>query len=157
MKFLTRYSSKPHVGSAVGSPEYQEARVVFSPDGNLSLEYGKVRNRQSEINSYADSCDVNKLVKRYENGDQLALLRDNTGVYADLSKMPKTIHEAQGLMRSIHSLYDHMGDDIKSKYGTLNDFVSAFSTKSAFDEFVGFSRDIVKKRVDSMKGDVNNA
>lgn len=161
MRFLTRYDSKSPKPSASGSREYREGKVVFSPDGNLSLELGKVRDRQIEINSYAASCDVNMLVKRYENGDQMALLRSNTGVYADLSQMPKSIHEAQQLSRSIHSLYDSMGDDIKSRYGTLDEFCAAFSTRASFDEFVGFSRECVKKRTESIKkpkqkeGDVN--
>lgn len=152
MRFLTRYDSKSPKPSASGSREYREAKVVFSPDGNLTLEYAKqTRDRQNEINSYAAGCDVNMLVKRYENGDQMALLRSNTGVYADLSQMPKSIHEAQELSRSIHSLYDSMGDDIKSRYGTLDEFCSAFSTKANFDEFVGFSRECVKKRTESIK------
>lgn len=152
MRFLTRYDSKPFRPSVSGEREYREAKVVFSPDGNLTLEYTKnTRDRQTEINSYAANCDVNMLVRRYENGDQTALLRSNTGVYADLSQMPKSIHEAQQLSRSIHSLYDSMGDDIKSRYGTLDEFCSAFSTKANFDEFVGFSRDVVKKRVESVK------
>lgn len=152
MKFLTRYDSKPFRPSNCGEREYCEGKVVFSPDGNLRLEYSdKTRDRQTEINSFAANCDVNMLVKRYENGDQTALLRSNTGVYADLSKMPKSIHEAQQLSRSIHSLYDSMGDDIKLKYGTLDEFCSAFSTKANFEEFVGFSRECVKKRADSIK------
>lgn len=151
MKIYSAYVSKPPSSTAVGSPEYVECTVKFSPDGNMSLERGQVKNRQAEINSYKESCIVSNLVKRYENGDQLALLRDNTGAYADLSNMPKNIHEAQKLSRSIHSLYDSMGDDIKAKYANVEEFCSAFSTKTNFDEFVSFSRDVVKQRASKVK------
>lgn len=148
MRILSAFSVKTKASTTVGSPEYTEATVKFSPDGNLSLEYGAKRNRQDEINSYKASCDVNMLVRRYENGDQLALLRDNTGAYADLSSLPKNIHEAERLQKRITSVYESMGDDIKAKYGTLNDFLCAFSTKTEFEEFCKFSGDVIKKRAE---------
>lgn len=150
MKILSAFSKKIPASTCVGSPEYVECTVKFAPDGNMFLESGAVRNRQAEINSYKESCIVANLIKRYENGDQLALLRDNTGSYADLSGLPKNIHEAEKLSRSIHSLYDSMGDDIKAKYGNVEEFCSAFSTKSSFDEFVSFSRDVVKQRLEKV-------
>lgn len=151
MKIISAYAPKCRASTVVGSPEYCECSVKFSPDGNMFIERGKVKNRQAEINSYKESCMVANLVKRYENGDQLALLRGNTGAYADLSDLPKNIHEAQKLSRSIHSLYDSMGDDIKAKYANVEEFCTAFSTKSSFDEFVSFSRDVVKQRASKVK------
>lgn len=131
-KFFSVYSGS----TPVGSPEYYEKKVVFSPDGNMSLETGKLRNRQVELNSYKDSCDVNKIIQRYENGDQTALLRDNTGAYCDLSVLPKDIHAAKKLSRDVESLYNSMGDDVKLKFGTLEEFISAFSSKDKFNDFL---------------------
>lgn len=146
--FLTAYGSKPRVSSPVGSPEYQEVSVRFSPDGNMSLKPGKIRNRQTEINSYKEACDVNNLVRRYENGDQLALLRDNTGAYADLTQMPQNIHEAQKLSRNVENLYNSMGDDIKSKYANVGEFAEAFSSQDKFSEFCDHARSCVVKRAE---------
>lgn len=149
--FLTAYSDKPRVSSPVGSPEYQEVSVRFSPDGNMSLKLGKIRNRQTEINSYKEGCDVNNLVRRYENGDQLALLRDNTGAYADLSQMPQNIHEAQKLSRNVENLYNSMGDDIKSKYANVGEFAEAFSSQDKFNDFVKHARGCIEKRTEPYK------
>lgn len=162
MKILSAFSTKRKASTCVGSPEYTESIVRFSPDGNLFLEQGAKRNRQNEINSYKDSCDVNMMIRRYENGDQLALLRDNTGAYADLSTLPKNIHEADKLQKRINSLYDSMGDDIKAKYGSVDDFICAFSTADKFKEFCGFASDVVKQRAEKAKSkakkeDVANA
>lgn len=151
MKIRSAYSSRSKVYTCSGSSEYTESVVKFSPDGNMFLEKGKIRNRQDEINSYKDSCDVNMLIRRYENGDQLALLRDNTGAYADLSTLPKNIHDAEKLSKRIRSVYDSMGSDIKAKYGTLDDFLCAFSTKENFAEFAGFAKDVVQKRAEKFK------
>lgn len=146
MKFKTLYSKRSGYRSCSGSPEYKEGRVKFSPDGNLSLEYGKTRNRQVEINSYKAACDVNNLVKRYENGDQLALLRNNTGVYADISELPRNIHEATKLAKDVNAIYDSMGDDVKAKYQNFDEFSSAFSSKAKFNEFLSVVSDVVKSR-----------
>lgn len=147
MIFLSAYSEKCKAATSSGFPEYVEKIVKFSPDGNMYLEDGSTRNRQAEINSYKASCDVNLMIKRYENGDQLALLRDNTGAYCDLSSLPKNIHDATKLRKQIGDLYSSMGDDVKVKYRNLNEFLCAFSTKGNFDEFCGFVGDIVKQRM----------
>lgn len=157
MKFLTQFDKVPTKSTTVGNPEYTECRVRFSPDGNLFLEKGKKINRQIQINSYAASCDVNNIIRRYENGDQLALLRDNTGVYADLSQMPKSIHEAQRLSRNINDIYNGLGSDIKAFYPSINEFCEAFSSRSNFDEFLKNSRDVVKARAEKIKPKESNS
>lgn len=152
MVILSAFSkSKIKASTCCGTPEYTESIVRFSPDGNMYLEEGAKRNRQNEINSYKDSCDVNMMIRRYENGDQLALLRDNTGAYADLSTLPKSIHEADKLQKQITSVYNSMGDDIKAQYRTLDEFLCAFSTDSNFAEFCGFANEVVKKRAEKFK------
>lgn len=151
MRFLTAYSPKPKASSPVGNREYVEAHVKFSPDGNLSLEYGKPRDRQTEINSYKESCIVSNLVKRYENGDQLALLRGNPGCFADLSQMPANIHEAQKLSRNVETLYNSLGDDVRANYATLAEFTEAFSTVDKFKDFVKTARTVVNKRAAAAK------
>lgn len=150
MKIYSAYSRRlTKVTTNVGSPEYVEAIVKFSPDGNMFLEYGKTKNRQDEINSYKAACDVNMLVRRYENGDQLALLRDNTGAFADLSNLPRHIHEAQALSNQVNTLYNSMGADIKARYSNVYDFLEAFSTEVKFKDFCDFSQDVLKKRYDA--------
>lgn len=149
--FLTAYGPKKKASTPVGSSEYREYRVKFSPDGNLKLEAGELKNRQMQINSYKESCIVSNLVKRYENGDQLALLRDNTGVYCDLSQMPKDIHEAQKLSRNVENLYNSMGDDIKSKYANVGEFAEAFSSQDKFNDFVKHARGCIEKRAEPYK------
>lgn len=157
MKIHGPFSRRKNViYSEVGSPEYTECVLRFSPDGNMYLEEGKVRNRQAEINSYRDSCDVNLMIRRYENGDQTALLRDNTGAFADFSTLPKNIHEAERLRKNVSFLYDQIGDDVKLKYGTLDDFLCAFSTKSNFDEFVTYSQECARKRSDKFRSNSNS-
>lgn len=151
MKFRSAYSHNAARSTAVGSRYYNEGRVIFSPDGNMSLEVGKERDRFTEIQSYKDSCDVNMIIKRYENGDQTALLRSNSGVYCDVSSMPKNIHEAVKLSRSVESMYNSMGDDVKSFYPTLNEFTEAFSSQDKFNSFVKNSQKVIKARAEKFK------
>lgn len=134
-----------------GSRYYTESRVIFDPDGNMHLEKGKERDRVAEIQSYKDSCDVNNLIKRYQNGDAAALMRDNTGVFCDISSMPRNIHEAVKLSRDVESVYNSMGDDIKALYPTVGDFSAAFSSQSGFNEFVTNAQKVVSARADKLK------
>lgn len=153
MSFYRKSNMKP---TNPGTPIYREARVVFSPDGNMSLEYGKERNRHIEIQSYKDSCDVNNIVKRYENGDQTALLRNNTGVYCDISQMPKNIHEAVKLSRNVDNLYNSMGSDVKALYPNVQSFTEAFSDVQHFDGFLKNAASVVKNRQSKVKKELKS-
>lgn len=147
MVFRSAYSKHVRSLSPCGCRFYKEARVVFSPDGNLSLEYMKERDRYAEIQSYKESCDVNNLVKRYENGDQTALLRNHSGVYCDLASMPKNVHEMHQLAHNVESLYQSMGADIKAAFPDSKAFSEAFSNQDKFNEFLG----VVSNRKKSIK------
>lgn len=146
MSFRSRYSNRPVHKTCTGSPEYKEVRVKFSPDGNMSLEYGKVHNRQDEINSFKGACDVNMMIRRYENGDSLALMRNPNGAYADLSDVPENIHEMRKLARNAESIYSKMGDDIKALYPTFGEFTEAFSSVEKFEQFRKNTSEVIKNR-----------
>lgn len=151
MRFRSPYTRSENIRSTpVGSRYYNEGRVIFDPDGNMHLETGKERDRFIEIQSYKDSCDVNLMIKRYENGDQTALLRSNTGVYCDISSMPKNVHDAVKLSRSVETLYNSLGDDVKKIYPSVNDFTAAFSSNDNFISFVENSKSIIKSRVEKV-------
>lgn len=136
MKFLTAYSEKVSYPSEVGVREYTEQRVVFSPDGNMSLKDGCKRDRQDEINSFKDDCIVSNLVKRYENGDQMALMRGMKGAFCDLREMPENIHQATKLMRNVEGVYNRLPDHVRSSYTDLNSFLECFVNQEKFDSFV---------------------
>lgn len=151
--FRKAYDSDSQVSRSTceGSRYYIESRVIFDPDGNMHLEAGKQRDRVAEIQSYKDSCDVNVLIKRYQNGDAAALMRDNTGVFCDISSMPRNVHEAVKLSRDVESVYNSMGDDIKSFYPTVNDFSAAFVSSSGLNQFIKNVQKVVKVRADKLK------
>lgn len=136
MKFITAYSQKITYPSVVGSPEYTEKRVVFSPDGNMSLKDGRIRNRQDEINSFKEDCIVSNLIKRYENGDQMALVRGASGAYCDIREMPENIHQATKLMRNVEGVYNSLPDDVRASYSDLNSFLECFVNQEKFNGFV---------------------
>lgn len=149
--FYTAYSSRREYHSNSGQAEYIEKTVRFLPDGNMELVDGKVRDRQAEIDSYKESCIVSNLIKRFENGDSLALSRGAQGAFIDITSFPKNAHEALKLNRSVETLYDSLGDDIKAKYTDLSSFCEAFSSQDKFNDFMKFSGDIIKQRKAKLK------
>lgn len=154
MMFISAFSKKPKVYTNPGNQFYNEGRVVFEPDGNMKLEVLKVRDRFVEIQSYKDSTDVNMLIKRYENGDQTALLRSNSGVFCDISSMPRNIHEAKQLYKNVENLYTSLGDDIKAAYKDPMAFAEAFTSS---DKFKALVKTVSKRKSNTVKEVSDNA
>lgn len=154
MKFVSAFSPKPKTFTNPGNQFYNEGRVVFEPDGNMKLEVLKERDRFIEIQSYKDSTDVSMLIKRYQNGDQTALLRSNSGVFCDISSMPRNIHEAKQLYKNVENLYISMGDDIKAVYNDPMAFAEAFTSA---DKFNKLAKTVAKRKTNTVKEATNNA
>lgn len=140
--------------SRVGSRYYHDVHLRHTPDGNMYLEKGKEHDRQAEINSYQDSCDVDKLIRRYENGDSTALIRNKGGAFVDLSSLPKTQHEAYRLSRDLELAYSELSGDLKDKFPTFSDFSKVFTDKDKLNSYLKYKSSRVKKEPQEV---INNA
>lgn len=81
-------------------------------------------NQQALIQSYADECDVNRIVARYEAGD-LSVLGRVQGIYADVSGYPDNSVEALNLGNTVKSLWDNLSPEEQAKFGSQEAFVNA--------------------------------
>lgn len=89
MKFRTMYDDFDRVPSNPGNAEEIEYSPVIGDDGVLSLEaVGKIDVR-AEIDSYRESCDLNVIISRFNNGDVDVLSRTQ-GSYFDAVDLPHT-------------------------------------------------------------------
>lgn len=106
--------------------------VTYSPsydsDGILQLEASGTHNLYDEIQSHRESTDLALIISRYFNGDPGVLSRVQ-GVYADISEMPRNIHEAMSLMENARSDFFKLPPDIKEQFGNdPNQFLASLGS-----------------------------
>ena len=76
-----------------GTRTVPQFRGVVQADGDVKLVKDGVRYLYDEIQSYAEECDINNIVRRYMNGD-VSALGTVQGVYADIMDIPQNRQEA---------------------------------------------------------------
>lgn len=76
----------------------------------------------------AESCDINNIVARFQNGD-ISVLQRVQGTYADVSGLPSDLRGMIELGRSSVDLYERMPDSIKEKFPTVDSWISAIGSR----------------------------
>lgn len=80
------------------------------PNGELELVISGKDDLYASIQSHADSCNINVIIKRYQNGD-LSALQAGTPSYGDFSEMPKTYAEVLNAVIAGERLFDSLPAD----------------------------------------------
>lgn len=115
-------NNRGHYYSCAGNRFNPTFSVVFDEKGVKDLEVSGKVDTYAEIQSHADSVDINIILERFANGDINALNR-RTGVYLDLTDMPRNYTEVFQLVSDATDYFEHMPVDFKSRY---NNSVSQF-------------------------------
>lgn len=118
-----------------GSP-FKADKLLQVVDGRYELVEVGQSNLYNEIQSHKDSCDIYKLLERFQSGD-LSALSKVVGQYMDITDAPKTLAEAytfvgnaekffSKLPLSIRDAYDHDPSKFISDLGSsrCNDLLS---------------------------------
>ena len=120
MKFPTAYSEKKPVYTEPGERyriEYQLA--IDDETGEEYLEpIGQV-DMFMEIQSHKESCDLEMVLRRLQNGDEDALERVK-GFYADVSNMPVRMAEILNMNLRGQQVFEQLSPEYKEVYG--NDY-----------------------------------
>lgn len=138
-----------------GSRRKQEYQPVYDMAGVWHLEPTKETDTYLEIQSYADSCDINVLMARYRNGET-DVLRQVQGVYGDFANIPTNYAELLNAKLQAEALFAGLSADVRAQYNnSVEQFMAEIGTKSGLEKlgvkFDGSSPDEVK---DGDKGGV---
>lgn len=98
--------NRTYHASTVPSPAGIGIRPLYKKvveDGKTVLRKVGQRDVQALINSFADECDVNRIVARCAQGDYSALARVQ-GLYTDISGMPDNPTDAFALADVVNNL-----------------------------------------------------
>lgn len=90
-------------------------------------------DQQALIQSFADECDVNRIIQRFEAGDVSALSRVQ-GLYADVSGYPTDAISLMNLGVQATQAWDNLTIEEKAKYGSKEGFFDAVLNPSVGDD-----------------------
>lgn len=159
MVFRTKYSERMVVISEPGSPMKEDIVATLDKDGFIQLEVVGEFSLYDEIQSHADSCDINLLYKRYVQGETDVLARVQ-GMYGDFTGMPKTYADMLNSVMAGERFFDALPIDVKNQFG--NNFSHWMATLETDEWYrkMGYSPNEFKvKTPDNVvpEGDVENA
>ncbi len=127
MTFRSAYDLHHENFSPSGSPMVTQYRMIIDPaTGCRDLEECGELNLQERIDSYAEDCKIDNILRRFAAGDISALNR-GTAQYVDLSAYPKNFHEATAQINRVKSFYNQLSDEVHAEYPTFEKFLSAVS------------------------------
>ena len=162
MTFRSAYDFHHENFSPSGSPLVTQYRMIVDPaTGCRDLEKCGELNLQERIDSYAEDCKIDNILRRFVGGDISALNR-GTAQYVDLSTYPKNFHDATAQINRVKSFYNQLPDQVHEEFPTFEKFLSAVS-EGKFTEkapVVEVSRDVanaVAPVLSSEGGDLNES
>lgn len=126
-KFRTQYE-RERVRSGVGSKIAKTYSARYDSDGRVVLDETGEKNIYDEIQSHRDSVDIHVLLKRFVNGDQMALNRVQ-GNYGDFTQFPATYADMLNLVNDGENFFNSLSVDVRAKFNhNFGEFVSAIGT-----------------------------
>lgn len=143
MEFKTQYDACDRIFSNPGSPEHITYAGHYDEKGRVVLEESGRENLYDYIQSYAESCDIHVLMKRYANGDVDALSQKQ-GFYGDFLDFPKTYAEALNHMNEMERQFMALPVETREKFGnSFTEFLAASGEADFFDK-LGIKADETK-------------
>lgn len=82
---------------------------------------------QDYIQSFADECDVSRIVQRYVNGDTSVLQRLQ-GVYCDVTGVPTDLTTAFQTVSAARAYYETLPEAVRREFGSLGKFLDSIVT-----------------------------
>lgn len=135
-----RFSHRQRRFCNAGDRVHIDYQPVYDAKGVWHLEESGKSNIYLEIQSHAESCDINIIMARYRNGET-DVLSQIQGMYGDVTNVPTNYAEIMNAQLRAKELFMSLAPDVREKYGnSVEQFMASFSTKEGW-EAVGFKFD----------------
>ena len=123
----------PRFQCDAGSRIHTEFQPVYDVNGVWHLEKSGETNQYFEIQSHADSCDINIIMARYANGET-DVLSKMQGVYGDFSEVPTNYAEILNQQIKAKALFMSLAPELREKYNnSVEEFMASFSSKEGWE------------------------
>jgi hypothetical protein len=121
MKFDTKFDVRPRkMCSHVGEPVKNQYIGRYDYNGDVELVEDGVRNVYDEIQSYADECSMDNILRRFASGD-VSVLSKSQGVYVDASQLPEHFVDMCNLVAEVERKFNLLPVEERAAYE--NNFV----------------------------------
>ncbi len=121
MKFDTKFDARPRkMVSHVGEPVKKQFIGRYDYNGDVELVEDGVRNIYDEIQSYADECSMDNILRRFASGD-VSVLSKSQGVYVDASQLPEHFVDMCNLVADVEREFNLLPVEERAAYE--NNFV----------------------------------
>lgn len=132
--FPTQYTPRERVLSNAGSRIHEVFTAKFDEKGSMYLEKTGEENIYDQIQSHAESVDINVLLKRYTNGE-LDVLSKVQGVFADVTGMPRTYAEMLNIVNEGTAAFEQLPVEIRAKFNhNIVEFLQESGTESWYEK-----------------------
>lgn len=110
-----------------GSRYADKMQLVSCPEGGEALEKVGETDLQELINSYAESCDLHKILERCMQTGDYSILAKTQGVFADISTLAGDLRAMHDTMNHAKLFYETLTNAQKARFTSFEDFlVSSF-------------------------------
>lgn len=136
MNFPTQFDKRVRHHCRPGARMKRMFSPAFDSDGNFELVESGTADLYDEIQSHRDSVDIQVLLKRYRDGDSLALERVQ-GMYGDFSNMPSTYSGMLNSMLKSREIFDSLPVEIRARFDhSFEQFISSMDDPALFNKLV---------------------
>lgn len=133
--FLTQFRKPERFYSNVGSSIRTTYSASYDDKGRIRLEESGTENLYDYIQSFAESCDIHVLLKRFANGETDVLSRVQ-GFYADVTELPQTYADMLNRLNEGEAFFKELPVDVRAKFGhSYSEFLASIGTPEFFDAF----------------------
>lgn len=118
IKFKSFLTTCDDNDSCVGSPLIVKHIRYLDHDKNTNLRVTDVVNGQDIINSFADSCDINNIIRTMslDTFNKLVIDMNNAKQFIDATKLPTNIFELQNFKFEMIDKFNSLPVDLKEIY-----------------------------------------
>lgn len=135
MKPLTKFDKHARVFSNPGSPYRCTYSASYTSDGRLELVEGEPENIYEQIQMYADDCDLNILLKRYQNGEVDVFNQVET-FYADVADMPRNYAELLNKVSQAENFFSTLPSEIRERFNNSpHEFLASVGDEDFLSKF----------------------
>lgn len=122
--------------SPVGSKMRDTFIAKTDDDGNRRLVKTGEVNTYEEIQSFAQDCDLKRIIERCQMTGDFSPLQRSQPVYMDCTEFPKDLMAAHAALESAKSVYNSLSAKQKQSFNGFDGFLAQFKTADGIRAFV---------------------
>lgn len=132
-KFKTQFHERKRFFTNPGNPIIVKYGASYDEAGRVQLVEEGTENLYDFIQSFADSCDIHVLLKRYSNGE-VDVLSKVQGMYGDFTEFPTTYAELLNTVNRGEAMFNEFPVDVRAKFNhNFAEFMASLSDGSFFE------------------------